>query len=266
MEMEATVDEVSLSLNSEDVIGDLIGSQAPPTLTGKPALRKLKSLIDAGASPDVLQLVHVTASQVGLNLTMSPDTAIVMRLDALLNSIRCPVHSPPADDTFEMVVPVNKDDSGVVVHITKEAAGSLPDITVESSPVVFEFRNQVLLQSVDYIDRCIIGAFAPLRSGPKPPSQPLWRVLVPSARMLMPTGGHGVVEFVVGDASVCNTVEEEPSKTQVIHVTAAKVSAYITRERDPSDTTPDDERLPKPTSPRHRVSPLPLFEELSSSS
>ena len=108
------------------------------------------------------------------------DRALTMRLDATLGGIRCPVHSPPAAADFDMVLPVRRADAGVVVTITREAhASALPDITVESCPVVFTFRNQVLLQAVDYIDRCIIGAFGPLRQGPKPPAQPLWRVLVP---------------------------------------------------------------------------------------
>ena len=115
--------------------------------------------------------------------------------------------------------------------------------------MVFEHRNQSLLQVVDYIERCIIGAFAPLRQGPKPPAQPLWRVLVPSARMLMPTGtwengvatpGAGVVEFFIGDASVCNSVSMEPTLTQVIHVTAANVKAHITRAWIVQDATTHD--------------------------
>ena len=289
LSLEGTVYDVNLSLNAEDHIGDLDGSAAPLTLSGKPAMRRMESLVNAHATPDVLQLVLVTCSQVQITLTMAPSTDIALRLDAVLGGIRCPVHSPPAPRTFEMVMPLDPKDAGVTVHIVKnETTAGLPDITVESTPVVFEYRNQSLLQAVDFIDRCIIGVFAPLRDGPKPPSQPLWRVHVPSARMLMPTGGwwgenaafsgsEGVIEFVIGKASVGNSVLTEPTKTQRIAVTAANVSAYITRKWTDATSTAaeaatvaaDDHgssnqrRVPKPTSPKHRTSRLPLIEELS---
>ena len=106
--------------------------------------------------------------------------------------------------------------------------------------------------------------------------------------MLMPTGGwwgengafsgsEGVIEFVIGKASVGNSVLTEPTKTQRIAVTAANVSAYITRKwtdatstaADAATVAADDDgssnqrRVPKPTSPKHRTSRLPLIEELS---
>ena len=266
LDFDASVDEVKSVLNAEDHVGDLEGSSAPPTLTGAPALRKLKSLLDADAHPELLELLVLTTSRVTVVLRMEADTAITMRLDGVLGGVRCPVHSPPALHSFDMVLPLSVHDAAVVVHIKKdETTRNLPDITVEAPPVVFEFRQQVLLQSIDYIDRCIIDAFAPLRGlGKRPPAQPLWRVLVPNARMLMPTNGEGCVEFVLGKASVHNTLDDKPTATQIIHVTAANVTAYITREHFQDDARPVDERLPMPTSPRHRLSPLPLIEQLSS--
>ena len=108
------------------------------------------------------------------------------------------------------VRPVDRRDAAVAVEIVKsEATNNLPDITVRSRPVTFEFRNQTLLQAVDYIDRCVIGSFTPLRPpGGKPTPQPLWRVHVPSATMLMPTNdeGSGMLEFLIGAAYVGNEV------------------------------------------------------------
>ena len=153
-----------------------------------------------------------------------------------------------------MVRPVDDADAAVVVHIRRdETTGSLPDITVESSPVVFEFRNQVLLQAVDYIDRCIIAAFGPLRSGTKPPAQPLWRVLVPSSRMLMPRASDGVVECVVGPASFGNEVVWQPTRTQKIEVKAADVRAYITR----GGVAPAPPPLPPPPRTVTTLTPTP---------
>lgn len=246
------------------------------TQNGKPALRRLNSLVREGATPDVLQLVFLSASQITLHLTVSPEKDLDIKLDGTFGSIVCPIESPPAERNCEMIKPLSPYDAGVVVRVRQGAStGHVADITVESAPVIFEFRNQILMQAVDYIDRCIIGVFTPLKSGRKASAQPLWRVSVPSARMLMPTSTDGTIEFTVGEAHVANSIVMDPTATQRITVDAANVSAHFTRERAgagaantaaPGHSTPAEENgapaLPPPASPGHRRSPLPLLEEL----
>ena len=56
-----------------------------------------------------------------------------------------------------------------------------------------------MLQAIDFIERCIIKAFQPLKdsAGGKPSPQPRWRILVPYAVMLMPSLDEGLLEFMV---------------------------------------------------------------------
>ena len=96
-----------------------------------------------------MQLVLTTASNVQMDLSISADQMLAMRLCAELGRVVCPIHSPPARATLKWFAHMDDSHAEVVVLIKRdETTNGLPDITVESSPVVFEFRNQVLLQMV----------------------------------------------------------------------------------------------------------------------
>ena len=185
LELEATVGSTSISLNLEE------------------RARNLKERASEGA-PLLHQLVLLLARDVGISLALAQDGALRMALDATLGGIRMPSHSPPATTSFEVIRPIDHEDAAVVVEVLRNAGTKhVPDITVQSRPVLFEFRNQTLLQAVDYMDRGILALFTPLRPpGGKASAQPLWRVRAPSATMRIPTDHDGALEFLIGPVSV----------------------------------------------------------------
>jgi len=212
LELEATVGSTSISLNLEE------------------RARHLEKRAPEGAP--LHQLVLILARDVGVSLALAQDGALRMALGATLGSIRMPSHSPPATTSFEVVRPIDREDAAVVVEVLKnEATKHVPDITVQSRPVNFEFRNQTLLQAVDYMDRGILALFTPLRPpGGKSSVQPLWRVSAPSATMRIPTDHEGVLEFLVGPVSVgCEVLFPRGIQTQKIVLRAQRVSAYVLR-------------------------------------
>jgi hypothetical protein len=211
-ELEAIVGSTSISLNLEE------------------RARHLEKRAPEGAP--LHQLVLILARDVGVSLALAQDGALRMALGATLGSIRMPSHSPPATTSFEVMRPIDREDAAVVVEVLKnEATKHVPDITVQSRPVNFEFRNQTLLQAVDYMDRGIFALFTPLRPpGGKSSVQPLWRVSAPSATMRIPTDHEGVLEFLVGPVSVgCEVLFPRGIQTQKIVLRAQRVSAYVLR-------------------------------------
>jgi hypothetical protein len=212
LELEATVGSTSISLNLEE------------------RARHLEKRAPEGAP--LHQLVLILARDVGVSLALAQDGALRMALGATLGSIRMPSHSPPATTSFEVFRPIDREDAAVVVEVLKnEATKHVPDITVQSRPVNFEFRNQTLLQAVDYMDRGILALFTPLRPpGGKSSVQPLWRVRAPSATMRIPTDHEGVLEFLIGPVSVgCEVLFPRGIQTQKIVLRAQRVSAYVLR-------------------------------------
>ena len=192
LELVATVGSTSLSLNLEERARNL-----------EERARNLKERASEGA-PLLHQLVLLLARDVGISLALAQDGALRMALDATLGGIRMPSHSPPATTSFEVIRPIDREDAAVVVEVLRNAGTKhVPDITVQSRPVLFEFRNQTLLQAVDYMDRGILALFTPLRPpGGKASAQPLWRVRAPSATMRIPTDHDGALEFLIGPVSV----------------------------------------------------------------
>ena len=145
----------------------------------------------------------------------------------------------PARSTFAMVTPIPAVAGGapptsvsVVVHLLQPASGAL-DVTVDVEPIAFELRNDVLMQTIDFIDRCIKRPLsrmkAAIRPGAHGSKMPRWRVRVPAALVRIPTAGEGAVETLCDEASVGNAPLLQPILTDLIVVKAKNVRAFAAR-------------------------------------
>ena len=184
MSLDGTVGAVELRLNVEDEPGASAGLSPLPL-----------------APPS---LVCVTAGTVGVALHLSPAGDIHLDLSALLREVRSPTSSgtyAPARSTFAMVTPIPAVAGGApptsvsaAVHLLQPASGAL-DVTVDVEPIAFELRNDVLMQTIDFIDRCIKRPLsrmkAAIRPGAHGSKMPRWRVRVPAALVRIPTAGEG---------------------------------------------------------------------------
>ena len=99
----------------------------------------------------------------GRRASPSPAGDIHLDLGALLREVRSPTRAAPTRrrSTFAMVTPIPAVAGGApptsvsaAVHLLQPASGAL-DVTVDVEPIAFELRNDVLMQTIDFIDRCI---------------------------------------------------------------------------------------------------------------
>ena len=222
MSLDGTVGAVELRLNVEDEPGASAGLSPLPL-----------------APPS---LVCVTAGTVGVALHLSPAGDIHLDLSALLREVRSPTSSgtyAPARSTFAMVTPIPAVAGGApptsvsaAVHLLQPASGAL-DVTVDVEPIAFELRNDVLMQTIDFIDRCIKRPLsrmkAAIRPGAHGSKMPRWRVRVPAALVRIPTAGEGAVETLCDEASVGNAPLLQPILTDLIVVKAKNVRAFAAR-------------------------------------
>ena len=195
-------------------------------------------------------LLHLRCACHSVNLQLDEEDQLQLRLGAVLYGVVCPLHSPPGsnhacdpdggpcpppsgpvDGTFQMVRPLRAKEAQVTVGIQQDrSTQGLLDVLVECGPIIYEFRTEVMLQFVDFIDRLIIGVLKPL-GGVLPssdglPKEPRWRIKVPHAVMLMPTSGEGQIECCVEDADVGCTTLLHPCLTMLITVRAKRARAF----------------------------------------